>query len=400
MKVTRLVGPVALWLTAVGLVAVAVPTVAHARIVAVEPPLPATLTTAAPIYRVAPSTGFIDDAIWSDGKTLAYSITDAAAQAEVHIVDLATKAEQIIALPPGLLHPKAIRVFSETLLLVVDNNQEQQVVHWLPRGKSKKAVTRSATATSISMQERAGQPVVVLYTRRDAATLVHSVEILDAATGKRVAKSRNLETDGDGKTVASSKKLEFHINHWDGGYQVAYGVREGAYDRKKDQRSPNQEAVYDVIAGKFIESTPIQDYHEQRRRFDTLQGRSDTTFVAVSHDRSALESWQHGTKAEIKGIDLTKYRLDTLLATAGTDGVWLGLTVDPANFSAIAAKKLDAEFFDIFHVVDGAAVRVSHIPANSRQFSIGWAAKNTLWVTERNRGFSRGSKVLELVQLP
>ena len=400
MTATRFLGPLALCLaSAAGLVTLAVPTVADAKIMAVEPAAPAMITATPPMYRVMPSTGFIDDAIWSDGKTLAYIITDAAAQADVHIVDVTTKAERVVALPPALHQPKAIRVFGEFLMVLVANDRDQQVVHWLSLGKNKKAGPRSATATSISVQERAGKPVLVLYTRRDATTLVHSVEILDAATGKRLAKSRNIETDGQGNTVASSKKLGFRINHWDGGFLLAYGIREGEFNAKEKQRSPNQEGVYDVVAGKFIAATPIKDYFEQRRRFDTLQGRSDLTFVAVSKDRSALEAWQRGTKVEIKGIDLAKYRTDSLLATIGTDGVWFALATDPANAAAIAQKKLDPEFFDIFHVVDGAASRVAHIPSSSRQFALGWSATNIIWLTERNRGFTRGSKVLELLQL-
>ena len=400
MQVTRLVTSLALAVGAAGLVTLAAATQAHARIMEPELAPPAMLTATKPMYRVMPSTGFIDDAIWSDGKTLAYIISDAAAQADVHIVDVATKAERVVTLPPALRQPKAIRVFGETLLVIVINDREQQVAHWLPLGKSKKPAVRAAAATSISMQVRLGKQVLVLYTRRNAATLVHSIEILDAATGKRLAISRNLETDGQGNTVASSKKLGFRINHWDGGYALAYGIRDGEFNAKEKQRSPNQEAVYDMVAGKFIANTPIKDYFEQRRRFDTLQSRGDLTFVAVSKDRSALESWQRGSNVEIKGIELAKYRTDSLVATMGTDGVWFGLAIDPANAAAIAQKKLEAEFFDIFHVVDGVAVRVAHISSPSRQFAIGWSATNTIWLTEKNRGFARGSKVLELVQLP
>ncbi|MBP9087618.1 MAG: hypothetical protein KBG15_15960 [Kofleriaceae bacterium] len=401
MHVTRRLPTLALCLaTAAGLVSFVVPTRTHARVVEIEPPRPTSLTETAPLYRIVPSTGFIDDAIWSDGKILVYVITDAAAVADVHIVDVATKDERVVALPPAMRQPTALRVFGETLLVVNVNDREQQVAHWLPLGKNKKPAPRAATATSISLQERAGKPVLVLYTRRDGTTLVHSVEILDAVTGKRIAKSRSIETDGQGNTVASSKKMGFRINHWDGGYLLAYGIREGEFNAKEKQRSPNQEAVYDVIAGKFVATAPIKDHFEQRRRFDSLQGRSDLTFVAVSNDRRALETWQRGSKGEITGIDLAKYRTDSLLATIGTDGIWIGLTIDPANVAAIAQKKLDAEFFDIFHVVEGAATRVAHFPSLSRQFSMGWSAANTIWLTERNRGFSRGSKVLELVRLP
>jgi hypothetical protein len=360
------------------------------------------LTNAAPLLRVAPVVGFVDDAVWSDGNVAAYILSDAGDQADVHVVDLGTRAERVLPLPVGLRQPTALRVFGDTLVVVANNDGGGQQVQWLPLGK--KGSARKVVATEASFQDRAGKPVLVLYSRVDKAKIYHSVEVLDAATGKRIAKARVLETDGDGNTVGSSKALTFRINHWDAGRTMAFGIREGSFNPKEKQRSPDHEAAYDVVAGKFVPVpglvTGSGDLFERRHRFETLRDRSELTFVTISHDLTGVDFWQRGRKAEVAELDLANYKTASLVSSIGSDSLWLGLMVDPANNEAISHKRLDPEFFDVFRVVDGKATRVFHIPAANRQFGLGSVAPGVIWLTERNRGFTRGSKVLEIIRVP
>lgn len=397
MKAPRIASAFALCLanaTLVSLVVGARPAAAAAADAGVQ----GQLTSAAPVLRVAPTAGFVDDAIWSDGKVAAYILSDAGEQADVHVVDLDTRAERVLPLPVDLRQPTALRVFGDTLVVVANNGSSGQQVHWLPLGK--KGAARKVVATDVSFQERAGKPVLVLYNRVDKAKISHSVEVVDAANGKRIVKARVLETDGDGNTVGSSKALTFRINHWGAGRTMAFGIREGSFNPKEKQRSPDQEAAYDVLAGKFVPVTGGGDLFERRRRFEILRDRSELTFAVVNHELTGVDFWQHGRKSAVADLDLAKYKTASLVSAVGSAGLWLGFTIDPANGEAISQKRLDPEFFDIFRVVDGKAARVFHIPASNRQFGLGSVAPGMIWLTERNRGFTRGSKVLEIIRVP
>jgi hypothetical protein len=377
-----------------------------------------TLTSISPVLRLAPTVGFVDDPVWTDGKTFAYVVADAGAMADLHIVDVATKTDRVVALPAELRQSRAIRIVGDTVVVIATTDGGQQFAQWLFAGR--KPTVRSATATEVSFQQRDGRTVVVAYSRterpapvRGAASRAsappgstappvlaqHSIEVYDVVTGKRVAKSKPLTTDAQGLVVDRLYGATFHINHWDRGHLVALGIVDGVFNKKTDQRGPNQEAILDPIAGKIVTPTAITDLVEQRKRFEALRDKTDMTFAAVAKDRSAVELWQQGKKTNVTGISMSLYKLDSLAVSIASDVTWIGLSVDPANNAAIASKRLDTAMFDVFRVVNGVATRVLRVPAENREFSIGAISSKQIWLRERNRGFSRGSKVLEVLTI-
>ena len=80
------------------------------------------------------------------------------------------------------------------------------------------------------------------------------------------------------------------------------------------------------------------------------------------------------------------------------DRVWFSLMVDPVNPAAVARQKADPEYLDLFEVDGSRAVRRARIFAPKKKLTWGWAG-DTLWVLEKNVGFSRGGKSLRLFRL-
>ena len=80
------------------------------------------------------------------------------------------------------------------------------------------------------------------------------------------------------------------------------------------------------------------------------------------------------------------------------DRAWISLVVDPVNPAAVARKKADVEYLDLFEVDGDHAVRRARILAAKKKLVWGWAG-DTLWVLEKNVGFGRGGKALRLYRL-
>src|SRR5205814_1866747 len=187
------------------------------------------------------------------------------------------------------------------------------------------------------------------------------VELLALENGQRIAPPRSLELEGD----VVNKKLELRINHWSDGWTRAYGVKGGEWDPKENQRSPDVEAAYDLVLGKFVETRKIDDLFEQRKRFQALAdagGRVD--FVRVAND--GVQLWRGG-KVRIVELDqpLSNYEGKSVQSTVNPDGsAWIALKIDPVNPGAVARKKADPEYLDIFHVgTDGKASRKARVLA-------------------------------------
>src|SRR5215471_6040853 len=69
---------------------------------------PPPLVGAKQVVQLTTQAGFIDDAVASDDARIAYVVADAAAKAELHVVTLATSAEQVADLAAITTHPIAL----------------------------------------------------------------------------------------------------------------------------------------------------------------------------------------------------------------------------------------------------------------------------------------------------
>ena len=98
---------------------------------------------------------------------------------------------------------------------------------------------------------------------------------------------------------------------------------------------------------------------------------------------------------------LGQYDPKSLQGELEPDGTgWLALTVDPVNPDAVARKKADPEYLDIFHIdSDGKAVRVARMLSDRHAPQARRDAAIRFWLLERSKGFDRGGKSLTIYRL-
>jgi carotenoid cleavage dioxygenase-like enzyme len=157
-----------------------------------------------------------------------------------------------------------------------------------------------------------------------------------------------------------------------------------------------------LVAGKFVENKPIGDLFEQRKRFQVLadaNGQAD--FFRMTPDNLTIQLWRNG---QMKAVDLDQplatYDSKSLQGILNADGTaWIVLKVDPVNADAVARKKADPEYLDIFKVgADGKAVRKARILAKGVRHRFGLIG-DMFWLLERSTGFDRGGKALTVYSL-
>lgn len=357
------------------------------------------------IMKVTTPTGFVDDVVAYSNQRLAYVVADASTKAELHVVQfgctscIEAKQEIVIDLAPITLRPTTLRLIGQRAFVIGasdDGNQVAALVE-LTR-KDAKPVYKLGPATHITLITRDGKPSVAVHKAISTkAGTRHDVALFSVETGKRIAKGRSFELDKD-----QNKKLDFRVNHWSEGWTRAGGLKGGEWVKKENQRSPDTEATYDLIAGKFVENKKIGDLMEQRKRYQTLAdaaGKLD--FLRMKHDNTAVEIWRRGTVgAATLDQPLSQYDAKSLQGIVNADGsVWLTLKVDPVNAEAVARQKADLEYLDVYRAsADGAATRKARILAKGVRYRFG-VIEDHFWLLERSSGFDRGGRVLTVYRL-
>jgi hypothetical protein len=123
-------------------------------------------------------------------------------------------------------------------------------------------------------------------------------------------------------------------------------------------------------------------------------------FVKLAWDNQTLQIWRAGKPKPLE-LDqpLSSYDPKSLQGSVGTDVAWLALKVDATNPDAVARKKADPEYFDVFRAGnDGKAVRKLRVLGTGARYRFG-VMKDALWVVERSPGFDRGGKTLTIYKV-
>jgi hypothetical protein len=367
--------------------------------------LPA-LVGAAEVVKLNPPAGFIDDPVATDDQRIAYVVTETGSKSELHVYSYALKAEQVVDVSAVTLHPVAIQLVGPRALVIgvtEDGSNNAALVELADKGKAKAGavVYKLGPATHITPTVRDGKPRLAVHKATAGANGTrHAVELIAIETGRRVAAGRPFELDGANKQA----KLELTVNHWSEDMTKAYGIKAGAWDRKEDQRSPDTEAMYDLITGK-VTSTPIKDLYEQRRRFQALADGNGLDAVRMAWDNSGLQVWKNGKATAIAfDVPFSNYDPKSMQAIVTADGgAWIALKVDPVNAAAVERKKADPEYLDLFRVApDGKATRKARVLAKGLRHRFGIVADkagNKFWLLERNAGMDRGGRSLAVYQV-
>ena len=365
------------------------------------PPRPAVapLVGATEQIKLTTPAGFIDDVVAAEEGRLAYVVADTASKAVLHVYTHLTKKEEVVDLSAVTLNPLAIALVGQRAFVVgrtEDGNQIAALVELRAIGKKPAGtvVYKLGPANAITLITRDGKPRVAVHKASTSnGGTRHQVEVVAIETGRRVGAARTFELDSADK----NEKLGFKVNHWSDGMTRAHGIKAGEWDRKEDQRAPDVEATYDLISAKFSDKKKIEDLFEQRRRFQALsEGGQRLDFVRL--DIKGLELWRGG-KARAIELDqpLTNYDTKSMQGIVTTDGsAWLILKMDPVNADAVARKKADPEYLDVFRVsADGKGVRKARVFAAGARYRFGIVG-DKFWLIERNNGFERGGKSLAL----
>jgi hypothetical protein len=347
-------------------------------------------------------TGFIDDPVTGDATRLAYVVSDASTSSQLHVVTLADGSDVTVELAPVTTHPVALELVGQRVFVVGaldDGGQIAALVELQDNGKARPAGTvvyKLGPAQSIVPITRDGKRRVVVHraTALKTGGTHHEVDVVSIETGQRVAAARPLEVDGNGFNAA----LDFHVNHWSDGMTRAYGIKGGEWNKKDDARSPDVEAVYDLLTGKF-DTHVIGDLFEQRKRYQVLaDAAAGLDFVHMSWDLQTVQVWSGGKPHDAQ-LDqpVINYDPKSLQGVVDADGAaWIALKVDPVNVEAVARKKADPEYLDIFRATpDGKATRKMRVLSTNTRHRFG-VLGDKVWLIERNNGFERGGKSLTL----
>ncbi len=359
------------------------------------PPLVA--VNANQVMKLTADAGFVDDVLAYDAQRLAYVIADTSTKAELHVVQLgcATCIEKnqeiVVDLSPITLRPTSLRLVGQRAFVVGATEDGNQVAALVELGqKIATSVYKLGPAAHISVVTRDGAPRVAIHKTTATKTGTrHDVELVALDTGKRVAVGKPFELDKD-----QHKKLDFRVNHWAEGYTRAVGLKGGEWNKKQDVRAPDSEATYDLISGTIVETKAITNVVEQRKRYQTLADVGHLEFVRMTWDNSAAQIWHLGVPRSID-LDqpLSNYDVTSLQGVVNADGsAWIALKIDPVNAEAVARKKADPEYLDVFKIdAAGKGVRRSRIPAKNLRFRFG-TFDQYFWLLERSTGFDRGGR--------
>ena len=368
--------------------------------VASAQPRPATpeLVGATEVATFTGPMGFIDDAIATDDQHIAYVETDGSTKAQLHLVALANEQDTTIDISAITLHPIALRLLGTRAFVVSeaeDGSQTGALFELAPAAK-RPVIYKLGPATHITVITRDGRPRVAVerVSQLSDGGTRHEVSLHAIENGARLGVG-HLDLDAQN----GNKQLDFHVNHWADGDSRAFGIKGGEWDPKEDTRSPNVEAVYDVVAGKIVERTPIADLFEQRKRYQVLADVGTTLdFVRMAWDNQSVQLWRAG-RAKPLELDqpLAHYDPKSLQGELESDGTaWIALKIDPVNADAVARHKADPEYLDVFHVAaDGKATRVARVLGTNTRFRLG-AMHDRFWLLERSGGFDRGGKSLTI----
>ncbi|CAN5770426.1 hypothetical protein BH11MYX2_BH11MYX2_12960 [soil metagenome] len=366
-----------------------------------KPGVPA-LVGATELLRLSTPTGFIDDAVTADADRIAYVVADAAAKAELHVYTIATKTEQTLDIAALTLQPTALQ-FVGAKVLVVGKQGDGFVgglVDLAPKAK-KPVVYKVGPAADITAIVRDGRPRLAVHRTSTLPNggVKHEVDLLAIDTGAKVGAPHAFEVD----SANNNAKNMFRVNDWPDGYTLAHGTKQGEWDRRENERAPDFEITYDLVASRFVDKKKIDDLFEQRRRFQGIaESGGKPNFVRFSWDNTNLTVWAN-TKSRPIELDqsLAQYDPKSLQGLVNKDGsAWVVLKVDPVNAAAVDRKKADPEYLDIFQVApDGkSAVRKARILATGARHRFG-VVGNKFWLLERNTGFERGAKSFALYDL-
>lgn len=370
-----------------------------------------------PAQVLRPATGFFDEAMALDpsGHRVALVRTDGATFAKLEIFQVATgqalsswdlatdyNVDSIHLLPEG----------QGVLLVARRPGAEELFAIYLDGAGRPGGKTGPATAFAMAELNDAEKKSILIAMEKKVAAggaragstgpVTYSIAAFRPEKLEPVGKPRSYRVAAGGELLSANLKM---VDFFDG-FSRLLGERAGGYDRKTDFRRPSRQVVLDTLSGKIVAESEIGDVYgwalTTRLR---AQGPNRTVFSQLNQDGSGLEMIAPGGQKTplALAVPFRLYDHDALHDEEGQGperGIYyFSLPIDPLNPDAVARKKADRPYLDLYaaDVARASCVLRGRI-ALSRPVS--WRTAGGEWaVLKKFKSFTRGGDELELYHL-
>jgi hypothetical protein len=360
------------------------------------------------IHTIQPEWGFIDDPFAFDGASrLVYVNADAAGKADVVVWDVALgKPLRTVDISAFTATPSAVELAGSEQFFVSSRSAEGGPTTAAVIDGKGKVVRTFGPAAELVRTRYGGKDAIVSYAieekrpSKGPKMIHHTVEVLAVDTGKRLGKKTTLVTD----LAGYSKQLDFTLEAWRDDYTVAVGIKGGSWDRKENQRSPDIEGWYEMPRRSFARKRPINDVMAHTKKMRILAAHPNTSdFLRIAQDAGSLQRVVDGEASAVELVlPLRHYDPRTLRQQRRPDGtVFFTLKIDPVNPDAVARKRADKEWLDLYRLAPGAskAVRKARLRIDKER-ELDWRATDDYWaIVPHHVGFTRGGKQVRVYDL-
>lgn len=389
---------------------------------------------AAPRLSVKPPRGFVDDAFALDaaGKRLVVIRTDREEFQRVEIFDLEAAPPTVaggfeLTPPMRVVESIAFLPDGESLLLVGPGSDGVRVAETTDFTGKVRGRMNLPAAFAIAGSGRDAK--LVMYERRESPSrsgeVTHVVSPFTLPALKPAGKPRSHVVGGDGALRPGGL---VPVAFFDG-YSKLLARRPGAYDKKKDARQPDGQAVLDLLSGKVMSTAPIADvYGWARLQRLRSEQPNRTAFVQLAGLNAGPAVPGDAAVKAATGVELVDpagrltrlelavpFRLYDRLTLKDQEGpspgvLTFALEVDPVNVDAVARKKADARALDVYDVQGVSAVAAASVEQRGQarlRVRIGLDAQPIVWsaagdrlaVLRRFKSFARGGDRLDVYDL-
>jgi hypothetical protein len=280
-----------------------------------------------PVLQLHADAGWFEDAFALDGAggRLAVVRADASGHLELELLDLGQRGAILARAPLGTAAPTRVAVLRDGLLVVTAAETRLYDAAGKPRARFGPDAALGSAGGKELIRTTTGAEIVVYDLARPSTPLVR-------------------------RTLP---RAELTLLYWlDATRLVAR--RAGRYDRARDTRLPDTEAVYDVLAGRILGDHPVTDLLAHARLLAERSRHPDVAaFVTIADGR--LEAVTAEDRVVPLELDLAPYDPASLRVVVGRDGVLI--------FGLVGQGRLDLFRFDPAAAEPGRPARVLSVAA-------------------------------------
>jgi hypothetical protein len=390
-----------------------------------------------PFLTLRPQSGLYEGLTFTaDGRSLALLRTDSASRTTLDLVELVPAARPVerFHLPPETAALESMVAFAEGSFAFLRSGDKEDARALTVIASDGKKRWEAGNLWQVGFPRKdeasnaAGARSIVLVQRTSAGGW--SLTARDPVTGKAASKPRVFDLDGRGLLRGLGlKPISFFAD-----FTRLLAERPGAYDKGKDSRLPSSAVMVEALTGKVLHEAPIEDrfgwaLSSQLRAHAVPQGQAIFLRLADNGDASHVALELVDARGLIHPVTLPGnpriYDRQTLVVEGvqaslndqpHRDRLTFSLAVDPVNPEAVARKKADLAFLDVFELSTkdlppgqsphpGApeaaplpAVRRAHVALSDRPVT--WLRDgDTLAVLRRFKSFARGGDQVDILRL-